>query len=257
MRVIRTNWDNSSFDWSSTKFILFRTIWDYFDRFDDFTEWLERIGTKTKMINPYNTIRWNMDKHYLQDMDKMGINIPPTLFIETGDSRSLNEVVTESTWNDFILKPAVSGAGRHTYRFQMDSIANHETIFEKLIKNESMLLQEFQQNVLTHGEVAFILIAGKFSHAILKKAKPGDFRVQDDFGGTIHEYLASKEEIDFSEAIISTCDPIPVYARVDLIRDNHNKLCLSELELIEPELWFRKKPEAADLLAEKIYDLLF
>ena len=29
------------------------------------------------------------------------------------------------------------------------------------------------------------MINGQFTHAVLKKAKPGDFRVQDDFGGTV------------------------------------------------------------------------
>jgi len=252
LKVLRTSWDNPAIDWSETTFILFRTIWDYFDRFNKFIQWLESANIKTRMINPYKTIKWNMDKHYLDDLEKNGINTPPTLFIETGDQRSLLEIVTKTNWNEFILKPAVSGAGRHTYRIHKETIADHEAIFRNLIKNEAMLLQEFQRNIITKGEVAIILIGGKFSHAILKKAKAGDFRVQDDFGGTVHDYLASAEEIAFSEAVISTCDPVPVYARVDLIWDNQNKLCVSELEMIEPELWFRKKPGAADLLADEI-----
>jgi len=31
-----------------------------------------------------------------------------------------------------------------------------------------------------------ILTEQKFTHAIVKRAKEGDFRVQDDFGGTHH-----------------------------------------------------------------------
>ena len=43
-----------------------------------------------------------------------------------------------------------------------------------------------------------------------------------------------------------------MYARVDLIYDNENNLSLSEIELIDPELWFRLKNGSADLLSEKI-----
>jgi len=254
LKVIRTNWDNPDFDWTKTKYILFRTIWDYFDRFDEFVSWLEKVKSQTMLINPYSTIRWNMDKHYLADLNKKGINIPPTMFIEPCDDRSLHEIVSQSGWNNLILKPAVSGAGRHTYKLTQDGIAGHQSVYKKLIAEESMLLQEFQHNITTKGEVAFMLFGGKFSHAVLKKAKPDDFRVQDDFGGTVHDYEASPEEIAFAEKVVTLCDPIPVYARVDVIWDNNNKLCVSELELIEPELWFRKHPPAADQFADRIVE---
>jgi len=254
LKVFRTSWDDQHFDWAGTRYILFRTIWDYFDRYEEFVRWLDVANSKTKMINPYETIRWNMDKHYLNDLNTKGINTPPTLFIEPGNKSSLSKLVSESGWNDLILKPAVSGAGRHTYRLPPDEAVKYEADFRLLIRKESMLIQEFQHKVITEGEVAYILIAGKYSHAILKKAKPGDFRVQDDFGGTVHDYDPSKKEIEFAESVISVCDPVPVYARVDVLRDNHDKLCVSELELIEPELWFRRFPEAAIRLADRIIE---
>ena len=256
LKVIRTNWDNPDFDWTKTRYILFRTIWDYFDRFDEFSLWLDRVKNQTNLNNPYSLIRWNMDKHYLQDLKNMGINVPPTLFVEPGENRTLNEVIAESDWDEFILKPAVSGAGRHTYRLNLNNINKHETVYQQLIAGESMLLQEFQHNVITKGEVAFMLFGGQFSHAVLKKAKPGDFRVQDDFGGSVYDFIPSDDEIKFAEQVVSLCDPVPVYARVDVIWDNKNMLCVSELELIEPELWFRRNPLAADLLAEKVIELM-
>jgi hypothetical protein len=33
LRVHRTRWDDPAMDWSTTRFALFRTTWDYFDRF--------------------------------------------------------------------------------------------------------------------------------------------------------------------------------------------------------------------------------
>ena len=93
---------------------------------------------------------------------------------------------------------------------------------------------------------------GKFTHAILKKAKAGDFRVQDDFGGSVSDYSPTNEEITFAENTVKACPELPIYARVDIFTDNNTKIALSELELIEPELWFRHHPEAATVLAEAI-----
>lgn len=252
LKVIRTNWDNPDFDWTETRFAIFKTTWDYFDRFEEFSKWLNDTSKKTNFINPIETILWNIDKHYLLDLKEKGINIPETIFIEQGDKRKLKDLFNECGWKDCILKPAVSGAARHTFKLNKDNISEHEEIYKELISIKSMLIQEFQYNVLTEGELTFVVFDGKFSHSILKKAKSGDFRVQDDFGGTVHNYSASEEEIKFAEHVVSICSPIPVYGRVDAILDNKNKLAVSELELIEPELWFRNYPESADRYAEAV-----
>jgi signal recognition particle subunit SEC65 len=252
LKVNRMNWDNPRYNWSESRYIVFRTTWDYFDRFSEFAAWLKKVSTLTKLINSTETIWWNIDKHYLQDLNNRGIAIPRTLFIEKGDTRSLASIVKSSGWTTCILKPAVSGAARHTYKFNAIETQPHETIFQELIQQEAMLLQEFQHNITTKGEVALMVFGGKYSHAVLKKAKQGDFRVQDDFGGSVHEYTPSAGEIQFAEKVVACVSPLPVYARVDVIWDNADQLCVSELELIEPELWFRKFPPAAEMMADAI-----
>jgi glutathione synthase/RimK-type ligase-like ATP-grasp enzyme len=257
LKVGRQAWDDPGFDWSSTRYVIFRTTWDYFERYPEFSAWLERINPMTSMINPCKTIRWNLDKHYLGDLQEKGLRIPPTLFIETGDPRSLSEITASKGWTEMILKPAISGGARHTYRFRPDETAEYDALFRELIGSESMMLQEFQQSVPGDGELAFMVFGGKYSHAILKKARAGDFRVQDDFGGSVHDHKASLQEIGFAEKVVSICDPLPVYARVDVIRDNLGEACVSELELIEPELWFRKYPPAAEMFADSVMNYIY
>jgi glutathione synthase/RimK-type ligase-like ATP-grasp enzyme len=252
LKVHRTNWDDPRMNWSETSYVLFRSTWDYFNRFPEFDPWLQQVSRVTFMINPYSLIRWNLDKHYLAELADQGIHIPPTRFLRKGDHRSLQDVVEESGWKEIILKPVVSGGSRHTYRFSRRDCRDYESIYRSLLKEESLIIQEFQEQVLTRGEVAFMLFAGKYTHAVLKKAKKGDFRVQDDFGGTVHSYDPAPEEIAWAEQVVSLCHPLPVYARVDAIWDNHQKPALAELELIEPELWFRFHPQAAGDLAEAI-----
>lgn len=252
LRVHRTSWDDSTFDWASTQVALFRTTWDYFHRITEFTAWLDRAQHLTRFINPIETIRWNMDKHYLQDLVLQGVPIVPTLFIEPGEQRTLQELIASTGWGKTILKPAISGGARHTYKIEAAQIAAHEAIFKQLIAQEAMMLQPFMDLVESHGEVSHMVFGGRYSHSVLKKAKAGDFRVQDDFGGSVLDYQASPGEIAFAENVTAKCQPVPAYARVDVMWDNQEHLALVELELIEPELWMRKHPASAKLFADAV-----
>lgn len=252
LKVHKTNWDNPNMNWNDTEFVIFRTTWDYFDRYEEFSKWLESISSKTHLINSDNLLKWNIDKHYLQEIEQKGINIPPTTFIEKGSSKSLEDFISECSWEEIILKPTVSGAARHTYKFNRETVDSISKIFNTLIQQEDFMIQEYQNQITTKGEVAFMVFGGEYSHAVLKKAKEGDFRVQDDFGGTLHDYNANKEEIAFVEKAIHSCPELPIYARIDVLWDNNNELAIGEIELIEPELWFRRNSNSATLLAEKI-----
>lgn len=251
-KVEIVNWDHEDFDWSEPKLCIFRTIWDYFHRYEEFSSWLSSASERTNFLNPQKTIEWNIDKHYLADLDSKGIPIVPSYFIEKGSQVSLAELADKLKWEKFILKPCISGAARHTYAIEAIKCDEYEKIFQELISDESMMLQPFMHQIETKGEVSHIVFGGKYSHSVLKIAKEGDFRVQDDFGGSVHDYNASTEEINFAEQAVAACVPLPTYARVDVVWDNNDQLAIGELELIEPELWFRKCETAADQFARVI-----
>lgn len=249
LKAARLNWDDQSFDWSQTRSVLFRTTWDYFDRYGEFAPWLERVSQQTRLFNSAELIRWNIDKHYLARLAENGINIVPTHYIEQGDSRTLRQVVEACGWADAILKPTVSGAARHTYRLRDDACEPLECTFAELVQHEALMLQPFQQQVLQHGELSLMVLDGKVTHAIRKTPKSGDFRVQDDHGGSVHPHLPTQEEVAFAEAAVAAVPFDVLYARVDAIRDNAGQLAIMELEMIEPELFFRFQPAAAQQLA--------
>lgn len=253
--VYRTNWDNPDMDWSSTRIALIRGTWDYFHRAQEFSAWLDKVSAQTQLINPIETLRWNMDKHYLIDLQEKGVHIVPTYIIEAGDTRDLAEVVDACGWDKAVLKPAISGGARHTYVVD-GNVDELTAIYQELIAKEAMLLQPFQHQIKTKGEVSHMVYNGQYSHTVLKIAKPGDFRVQDDFGGTVHHYNASAEEIAWAEHVAKTVTPTPIYARVDALWDNEDQIALAELELLEPELWFRRNEHAADMLADAIVEIL-
>ena len=257
LTVCKKDWNCKKFDWQKTRSAIFRSTWDYFDKFDEFFEWKEKNKKKLFFINSSKIIDWNINKIYLKELSKKGINIPDSIFIQKGDKIDLQKLFDKSQFTTAILKPNISGAARHTYKIENSELKNFEIIFRELISEKDMIFQKFINNIITEGEISLIMIGGKHTHSVKKKAKKGDFRVQDDHGGTVANYNPTKEEIIFAQNCIKKCPEKPLYARVDIIYDNDNKLTLNELELIEPELWFREHPPAAEKLAVEIKNYLF
>ena len=252
LRVTRVDWARSDFDFGTTRTAVFRSTWDYFVRIDEFRSWLERTAASTRFVNDIALVRWNIDKRYLLDLEVRGVRIAPIRFIDRGDDKPLAEHLDASGWSEVVLKPVISGAGRETYRIAHVGVDDHEATFRRLVASEGMMLQPFQQSILVSGELYLMVIEGRTTHAVCKTASPGDFRVQDDHGGRVRPHEPAADERSFAEAAVRQCTPRPLYARVDLVRDEKGKLALMELELIEPELFFRLHTPAADILARAI-----
>ena len=252
LSVIKKDWNDPNFNWNNTRSVLFRSTWDYFDNFEQFKKWFDKTRNTCLMINSSETIEWNLDKHYLLDLQKHQIPIPKSEFIKRESSVDLSLLMQEKNWNEIVVKPTISGAAKNTYRLKKEDINQFDSTWKKLTYQEDFIVQEFQNNVIKKGEVAMMVIGGKYTHAVLKKAKEGDFRVQDDFGGSIAKYSPSEKMVKLAEQCTRIISPIPSYARVDIIWDNSGDLAVSELELIEPELWFRLNPNAAQKLAEHV-----
>ncbi len=92
---------------------------------------------------------------------------------------------------------------------------------------------------------------GRFSHAVVKKPQEGDFRVQDDFGGTALRQEPGQHLINQAEAILQAIDEVPLYARVDGVEID-GELILMELELIEPALFLGVGEGASNRFAKAI-----
>lgn len=257
MKTKRIAWDEPSQDWSKVRHLIIRTPWNYFDEFDKFKPWLEKISETCNLYNPKEIVFWNLDKIYLKELESKGIPIPATIILPAKEKpkKSLHAYFQELPWKEIILKPRISGAARETYRISRNEVESYEGTFAQLCLSEPMMLQEFQESILEKGEISLVFIQGNYSHAVLKKGKSGDFRVQDDFGGSVGLHQAKPKEINFGVECLNRLKNTPLYARVDIFYNNHNKLVLGELELIEPELWFRFNHSSARKLAKAVFDL--
>ena len=253
---VRVDWADPTVDWSAFRAAVFRTTWDYYDRAEEFAAFVERLQAQTYLINDFSTIVWNLDKHYLSDLEKLGLPIVPTRYIERDNDEPLLALLEATGWDEAIIKPCISGGARHTHRVNRQTAVAIDRMLATVRAAEAFLLQPFQESIATMGEDSLMLFGGRYSHAVRKIAKAGDFRVQDDHGGRAIPHLASPEQIELAERIVATARPGLPYARVDLVRNNTGGYAVMELELIEPELWIRTHPPSAALMAQAINDTL-
>ena len=271
LRADRVAWCDASVAWDSCQSALFRTTWDYFDRWPEFSRWLDTTSAQTSLLNAPEILRWNLDKHYLRDLERVGVAIVPTVFVAKDSEGSLVELLGDRPWDEVVVKPAIAGAALDTYRLQVSQPASppspepppgmsQESLWQHLVAKHDMLVQPFLHDVVTSGEISLIWMDGEVTHAVLKQAKAGDFRVQDDHGGTARRVDFSPEQAKLAIDIMRRCQGLgaqrgwapPLYARVDLMQGNQGQWLLSELEMVEPELWLRHCPEAADVLARAV-----
>jgi hypothetical protein len=117
------------------------------------------------------------------------------------------------------------------------------------------LIQKFIPEIRTNGEWSFIFFAGRFSHAVLKQPKEGDFRVQQRFGGYLNRTSPSACLIRQSQRIVALVGQPILFARVDGI-EIEGELHLMELELIEPSLFLGEEPSSAQRFADAIVSLV-
>jgi len=251
LTVARRAWSDPDVDWQRTRAAVFRSTWDYFERIEAFAAWLDRASTLTRLVNDAALIVWNMDKHYLTDLHAAGIRVVPTDILEAGTRLRLADRLDERGWDEVVIKPAISGGARLTWRANRSSACTHQAALDACLAREAMLIQPFETDIMANGELSLMVIDGTVTHAVRKIARPGDFRVQDDHGGRVVAHTPSPEEIGFALDAVKACPVAPVYARVDLVR-SVDGLRLMEIELIEPELFFRFHPPAATAFAQAL-----
>ena len=145
-----------------------------------------------------------------------------------------------------IVKPPVSAAADGTFRLGSDDPLPDSA------KGKTMLIQPYLPSVAEEGEYSIMIFGGRFSHAIVKRPKAGDYRVQPHLGGSEQRCDPPEGAVDLAKAALAAAPADAAYARVDMVRDRHGKLAVIELELIEPALWLQHAPDGGASFAAAI-----
>jgi glutathione synthase/RimK-type ligase-like ATP-grasp enzyme len=249
-------WDSPLVDWGRYDALVLRSVWDYTARAEAFEAWLaqvEQLGIP--LWNPPPLVRWNMDKRYLVDLSERGVTTIPTVIVEQGSALSLEEVVVETGWDELVYKPSISASAFATARVPAASRRAHEAPFAQLVAERDMLVQPFLADVLAEGEWSLLFFGGQFSHAVKKRSRAGDFRVQREFGGTLAAEAPRPALIQAAQAIVDLLPAPWLYARVDGC-ESDGAFVLMELELIEPDLFLALHPSAPRRFAASLRQLV-
>ena len=229
-------WDDPRADWSRFDAVIVRSTWDYHKRIDEFRAWIDRMeAANVPLWNPPPLLRWNTHKRYLLDL---AANVVPSVLVPRGSP------IDTRDWMRVVVKPAVSATAWKT-------ICADANALRGVLAEEDLLVQPFLEEVRASGEWSLVFIAGELSHAVIKRPRADDFRVQTDFGGTVEDAIPSDAVVEQAKAILRMIEWPWLYARVDgIVRDG--TLLLMELEMTEPSLFLANDPNAAARLADAI-----
>ena len=151
-----------------------------------------------------------------------------------------------------MVKRSISAGGFETTLERGQSLAE-KMIPELQFAGEEIMIQSFCPEIQTEGEWSLVFFNGHYSHAVLKTAGQGEFRVQEKLGGTVRGETASIQIISMAQEIVKMCPEIPLYARVDGIVRGKSFL-LMELEVLEPSLFFAQCPGSEKAFANGILE---
>jgi hypothetical protein len=227
-----------------------RTTWDYQHDCPGFIAALERIAAATRLWNPLEVIRWNIEKTYLGELAARGIAIVPTEFGRGSPGGTL-----AARSGRHILKPVVSANADHTYVVDGGEPDSWPAHLAATFAGRPWMLQPFVRSVLSEGEHSLFYFAHRYSHAVVKRPRAGDFRVQEEHGGDIARTEPVADLRAAADAVLAVLPRPLLQARVDLVRLDGGQPALMEVELIEPSLYFRTDAGAAGRFADALIDL--
>jgi glutathione synthase/RimK-type ligase-like ATP-grasp enzyme len=249
-------WNDPTIDWDRFDLALIRSTWDYLDERELFLEVMSRIESSScRLCNPLAAVRWNIDKHYLFDLEAWGIPIIPTRLASKIDRQSLSGLLDAMQTESVVLKPTVGLGGSYSLRIPLNELSQ---TLERLSSNRPQheyLIQPYVDTIVTEGEWSFIYFNRQLSHVFLKKPAPNDYRVQGIYGGTVQTGEPQPDDLIQAEAVMSKL-PFPLlYARLDFVRVNGH-LAVIEVELIEPIFGFNLVPESVTRLVNATRETL-
>lgn len=252
-------WHDAAVDPASFDLLVIRSPWDYPERPAEFAAWLDRAERATRVVNSPATVRWNLDKTYLRDLESAGIRVVPTTYATTADAAGAAIDAHERV----VVKPAVSAGARDTGLFDASDAAAVALATRIVARGDVAMIQPEIEELSEGHEKALYVIGGDLTHAISKGAilaPGGGFR-----GGVYREnpvpVEATPAERAFAADVLravrrATGGEAPLYARVDTVDSARYGLCLLEVELVEPALNLHVAPHVTGILADAIVSAL-
>ncbi|MBS0254961.1 MAG: hypothetical protein JSS36_07080 [Proteobacteria bacterium] len=231
-------------------FALLGTPWDYTEAKDEFLGRLGELEAAGVVVgNPLAMVRWNADKLYLAELDRLGVPSIPTLWPDSAGAAEIQAAFAHFGCDRVVAKRRV-GAGA----IGQSSFTRGEAVPAGWRIDQPTMIQPFLPAIQSEGELSFIFIDGAFSHALIKRPSGGDYRIQSLYGGVEVPLQPAAPDLAAAQAVVARLPfaQAPLYARIDMVRREDGVLALIEAELIEPYLYPEQGPGFGARLAGAI-----
>jgi hypothetical protein len=254
-------WDDPAVDWSAFDLAVVRSCWDYAGRRDEFLAWARRVPP---LANPGAVIAWNTDKRYLAELAARGIGVVPTAWVEPSAAWRPPSP-DDSPPGLWVVKPAVSLCALDSGRYDLRDPAERRLAEQHVRRLQGggrvAMVQPYLTRVDEEGETSLVFIAGRYSHAVRRRAvldgpdRGIDRRFTPDGGLAPRPAAPTRAQREVAERAL---DAVPrgrgrlLYARVDLVPDDDGAPLVMEVELTEPHLYLGLAPGAPARFAAAI-----
>jgi glutathione synthase/RimK-type ligase-like ATP-grasp enzyme len=246
-RVRGAPWNGEGTAFADADAIVIRSTWGYYKEEGLFRAWTESMASSTRLFNPIGLVRWNLRKDYVGELAAAGVRVPACHFA-VADVAAIDRVFVETGWSRAVIKPAVGGGGYAVELVARDEVASTVARLPESIRATGVLVQEFLPEI-ADGELSQIFFDGRFSHAVRKRPRVGEFRVNSRFGATRSSEQSEPQIIAQGASALHALPELPLYARVDgVVRGS--ELIVLEVEVLEPALFMEFDPASAERFAE-------
>lgn len=244
-------WRGVEVDWKHYDAVYIGTPWDYPEDVSRFMRLLEHVASSGPvLVNDLELVRWGIAKTYLRDLEARGVEIVPSRWYEGLSPGRLARCFDALGSDSIVIKPVVSTNATDTFLLERDEVSGLEPLLLSRFANRALVAQPFIRNIRVEGEFSLFYLGGAYSHGIRKVPRAQDFRVQEEHGARIVAVEPEAALVACADKILELVDPLPVYARCDLVRGPDGRFLLMELELIEPSMYLRMSAGAPQRFAE-------
>ena len=249
-------WTDAKVDWDAARLCVLRSTWDYHEAPARFLDWLEMVAARATVRNQLEIVRWNAHKFYLRALAERGVPIVPTAWLRRGEQATIEALLDAHDTGELIIKPAYGASS--SLVLHVGSVADErrkgQAHLNRLLGMQDVLVQPFLHTLAAYPERALMFIDGTFTHAVSKT--PYQRALPTGEAGDAPLVEATSEEVAVATQALQSLPERPLFARVDLVRDERNHPCVLELELIEPTLFLGVHPPSVVALADAITALL-
>ncbi|MBE2254481.1 MAG: hypothetical protein IAE78_33440 [Myxococcus sp.] len=243
---------NAPLDASAFDALVLRSPWDWYRHRPAFRAYLAGLSTTpVRVFNPPALLSRFADKTYFRHLGALGVETVPTVFFTPERLHEVPAALAERGWSRAVLKPSFTANAAGAHRFEAGQVQQAVDAARRYEVDSEWMLQPYLEGIEREGEWSFVFFSGRFSHAVRKAPREGDFRVQAEHGGTSRLAAPPLTLLKAAQRVVDLAVPSALYARVDGV-DDDGGLRLMELEVVEPELFFRLHPEAAGRFAEAL-----